>query len=168
MAGIKTRFITAADLMLQFATAARQDRLKHYMNQAIFGPRLLIIDELGYLPFGRTEANLLFQVVAKRYERSAIIVTGTENQRESSPRASVPSSTASPVQRNSTWPASNRVTRSGCAGLTFTMKAHELELPLPSPASQKTRVSPTGKPLPLGGEQRTRTCAAQSSLPVTS
>lgn len=75
MAGIKTRFITAADLMLQLATAARQDRLKHYMNHAIFGPRLLIIDELGYLPFGRTEANLLFQVVAKRYEKSAIIVT---------------------------------------------------------------------------------------------
>jgi len=62
-------------LMLQLATAARQDRLKHYMNHAIFGPRLLIIDELGYLPFGRTEANLLFQVVAKRYEKSAIIVT---------------------------------------------------------------------------------------------
>jgi DNA replication protein DnaC len=75
MASIKTRFITAADLMLQLATAARQDRLKHYMNHAIFGPRLLIIDELGYLPFGRTEANLLFQVVAKRYEKSAIIVT---------------------------------------------------------------------------------------------
>ncbi len=54
MAGIKTRFITAADLMLQLATVARQDRLKHYMNHAIFGPRLLIIDELGYLPFGRT------------------------------------------------------------------------------------------------------------------
>jgi DNA replication protein DnaC len=75
LAGIKTRFITAADLMLQLATAARQDRLKYYMNHAIFAPRLLIIDELGYLPFGRTEANLLFQVIAKRYEKGAVIVT---------------------------------------------------------------------------------------------
>jgi DNA replication protein DnaC len=75
MAGIKTRFITAADLMLQLATAARQDRLKNYMNLAIYGPRLLIIDELGYLPFGRQEANLLFQVIAKRYERGSIILT---------------------------------------------------------------------------------------------
>ena len=75
MAGIKTRFVTAADLMLQLATAARQERFKHYLNHAVLGPRLLIIDELGYLPFGRDEANLFFQVVAKRYEKGAIIVT---------------------------------------------------------------------------------------------
>ncbi len=75
LAGIKTRFITAADLMLQLATAARQDRLKYYMNHAIYGPRLLIIDEMGYLPFGRNEANLLFQVIAKRYEKGSVIVT---------------------------------------------------------------------------------------------
>jgi DNA replication protein DnaC len=75
MAGIKTRFITAADLMLQLATAHKQDRLKQYFNRAVIGPRLLIIDEIGYLPFGREEANLFFNVVAKRYERSSIIVT---------------------------------------------------------------------------------------------
>jgi len=34
-----------------------------------------VIDELGYLPFGREEANLLFQVIAKRYERGSIIIT---------------------------------------------------------------------------------------------
>lgn len=38
-------------------------------------PRLLIIDEIGYLPFGREEANHFFQVIAKRYERGSIIVT---------------------------------------------------------------------------------------------
>lgn len=75
MAGIKTRFLTAADLMLQLATAHKQDRLKQYFNRAIMGPRLLIIDEIGYLPFGRDEANLFFNVVAKRYERASIIVT---------------------------------------------------------------------------------------------
>lgn len=75
MAGIKTRFLTAADLMLQLATAHKQDRLKRYLNLAIMGPRLLVIDEIGYLPFGREEANLFFNVVAKRYERGSIIVT---------------------------------------------------------------------------------------------
>ncbi|QGT77611.1 AAA family ATPase [Guyparkeria halophila] len=75
MAGIKTRFITAADLMLQLATAHRQDRLKAYFNRVVAGPRLLVIDEIGYLPFGREEANLFFNVVAKRYERGSIILT---------------------------------------------------------------------------------------------
>jgi DNA replication protein DnaC len=75
MAGIKSRFITAADLMLQLATARKQERLREYFNRAVVGPRLLIIDEIGYLPFGREEANLLFNVVAKRYERGSIIVT---------------------------------------------------------------------------------------------
>src|SRR2546430_338377 len=74
-AGIKTRFITAADLMLQLALAKAQGRLTEYLNRAVLGPRLLIIDELGYLPFGREEANLFFHVIAKRYERASTIVT---------------------------------------------------------------------------------------------
>jgi DNA replication protein DnaC len=74
-AGIKTRFITAADLMLQLAVAKAQSRLTEYLNRAVLGPRLLIIDELGYLPFGREEANLFFHVIAKRYERCSTIVT---------------------------------------------------------------------------------------------
>lgn len=75
MAGIKTRFITAADLMLQLATARSQARLKEYFNRAVIGPRLLVVDEIGYLPFGREEANLFFNVVAKRYERGSMILT---------------------------------------------------------------------------------------------
>lgn len=75
MAGIKTRFVTAADLMLQLGTAHQQGRLKQYLNRAILGPKLLIVDEIGYLPFGRDEANLFFNVVAKRYERGSMILT---------------------------------------------------------------------------------------------
>ncbi len=74
-AGIKTRFITAADLMLQLGIANRQGRLKEYFNRAILGPRLLVVDEIGYLPFGREEANLFFNVVAKRYERGSMVLT---------------------------------------------------------------------------------------------
>jgi DNA replication protein DnaC len=73
--GIKTRFISAADMMLQLSLAKAQNRLTEYLNRAVLGPRLLIIDELGYLPFGREEANLFFHVIAKRYERATTIVT---------------------------------------------------------------------------------------------
>jgi DNA replication protein DnaC len=75
MNGVKTRFVSAADLMLQLATTQRQERLKQYFNRVVMGPRLLVIDEIGYLPFGREEANLFFNVVAKRYERGSMILT---------------------------------------------------------------------------------------------
>jgi len=75
MAGHKVRFLTAADLMLQLAAAKAQGRLKEYFARAVLGPKLLVIDEIGYLPFGREEANLFFNVVAKRYERGSMVLT---------------------------------------------------------------------------------------------
>lgn len=75
MGGHKVRFITAADLMLQLGAAKAQGRLKEYFNRAVLGPKLLVVDEIGYLPFGRDEANLFFNVVAKRYERGSMVLT---------------------------------------------------------------------------------------------
>ena len=74
-AGIKTRFISAVDLMLQLASAQRQGRLKESLRRAVQTPKLLIIDEIGYLPFGRDEANHFFQVIANRYERGSVVIT---------------------------------------------------------------------------------------------
>jgi DNA replication protein DnaC len=74
-AGIKTRFTTAADLVMLLETAQRQGRLKEALHRAVSMYRLLIIDEIGYLPLSREQANLLFQVVAKRYERGSIVLT---------------------------------------------------------------------------------------------
>jgi len=74
-AGHKVRFLSAADLMLQLAIAKNQGRLKEYFNRAILGPKLLVIDEIGYLPFGREEANLFFNVIAKRYEHGSMVLT---------------------------------------------------------------------------------------------
>ncbi|AOK28618.1 transposase [Burkholderia singularis] len=73
--GIKTRFISAADLVIALAAASRQDRLADFLKRNIMNPRLLIIDEVGYLPLGRDDANLFFQVIAKRYEKGSVIVT---------------------------------------------------------------------------------------------
>lgn len=75
MAGHKARFISAADLMMQLAAAKAQGRLREHFNRAVLGPKLLVIDEIGYLPFGRDEANLFFNVVAKRYERGSMVLT---------------------------------------------------------------------------------------------
>lgn len=51
--GIKVRFIIAADLMLQLASASKQDRLDTYLKRSILSARLLVIDEIGYLPFSQ-------------------------------------------------------------------------------------------------------------------
>ncbi len=45
------------------------------MQRVILAPKLLIIDEIGYLPFGREEANIFFNVIAKRYEKGSTILT---------------------------------------------------------------------------------------------
>lgn len=74
-AGIKTRFITAADLLLTLTTAHLQNNLKTVMHRAIKAYRLLIIDEIGYLPMNREQANLFFQVIAALYEKGSLIVT---------------------------------------------------------------------------------------------
>lgn len=74
-AGIKTRFMTAADLLLTLATAHRQNNLKDVMHRAIKAYRVLVIDEIGYLPMNREQANLFFQVIAALYEKGSLIVT---------------------------------------------------------------------------------------------
>jgi DNA replication protein DnaC len=74
-AGIKTRFMTASDLLLTLTTAHAQNSLKTVMHRAIKAYRLLIIDEIGYLPMNREQANLFFQVIAALYEKGSLIVT---------------------------------------------------------------------------------------------
>ena len=65
---------TASDLVIdlgsQESTAALQRRLRAYLN-----PDLLIVDELGYLSFDNASADLLFEIVSKRYEKGSIILT---------------------------------------------------------------------------------------------
>lgn len=73
--GWKVRFATAADLVMTLEAAQRQGRLKEAMHRTINVYKLLVVDEIGYLPLGREQANLFFQVVAKRYEKGAMILT---------------------------------------------------------------------------------------------
>ena len=73
--GLKVRFITAADMVLQLEKAQTHGRLDTYIKRSLLGPSILIIDEIGYLPLQRNQASLFFQVIAKRYEHGSIILT---------------------------------------------------------------------------------------------
>lgn len=77
--GVKTRFISSMELMTQLDKAHRQGNYKQVLNRTVMTPRLLIIDEIGYLPLTRAQADHFFQVVAKRYEKGSLIVTSNLN-----------------------------------------------------------------------------------------
>jgi DNA replication protein DnaC len=62
-------------LAIALEAAQRQGRMKEIMHRTVAMPKLLIIDEIGYLPFDREQANLFFQVVARRYEKGSMILT---------------------------------------------------------------------------------------------
>jgi DNA replication protein DnaC len=72
--GHTTLFITATALLASLVHAESEgqlaDKLLYYSK-----PRLLVIDELGYLPFERRSAHLFFQLVARRYEKGSILLT---------------------------------------------------------------------------------------------
>lgn len=74
-AGCRVRFITAADLVMLLENAHRQGRAKEFIKRSVLAPKLLIIDEVGYLPLSSDQANLFFQLIAKRYEAGSVILT---------------------------------------------------------------------------------------------
>ncbi|MFH1733695.1 MAG: IS21-like element helper ATPase IstB [bacterium] len=69
--GFSVRFITASDLVLKLEDCKINNSLPAFM-QKIAKPQLLIIDELGFVPFSDNGARLLFEIFAKRYERGSI------------------------------------------------------------------------------------------------
>lgn len=80
-AGFTVCFTTASDLVEDLRQHHRQGLLKRRLSK-IARFRLLIVDEIGYLPMSREDANLLFQLVSQRYERSSMIMTSNKPFRE--------------------------------------------------------------------------------------
>lgn len=72
--GYGVRFFTAAKLVGHLEKAQKQYTLDRFLSQ-LDKADLLICDELGYLSFSRSGAELLFQVFAERYERSSVLIT---------------------------------------------------------------------------------------------
>ena len=72
---LKVKFLTVADLLLQMDVANSQNKLKTYFNSMISHPSLLLLDEFGYIKLSEFQANLIFQIVNKRYETGSIVIT---------------------------------------------------------------------------------------------
>lgn len=72
--GRRVRFFTAAALVNRLEEAQKQYQLDRFLTQ-LDRTDLLICDELGYLSFSRSGAELLFQVFADRYERASLLIT---------------------------------------------------------------------------------------------
>lgn len=70
----RVAFVKAADLV-RTLLEARDDRVLPRLHQRMRGVELLIIDELGFVPFDRTGGELLFNLISDRYERRSTIVT---------------------------------------------------------------------------------------------
>ena len=73
-AGHSVLFITATSLIGSLAKAESEGRLADQIS-FFAKPKLLIVDELGYLPFEKRSANLFFQLVTRRYERGSMLIT---------------------------------------------------------------------------------------------
>src|SRR5499425_1746936 len=73
-AGFGAYFMTAHDLVTDLARAYREGRLDRRMR-VYLAPKVLIIDEMGYLPLDDMGATIFFQLVSARYERGSIIAT---------------------------------------------------------------------------------------------
>ncbi len=75
--GASALFVPALGLVAQMMRAESEGRLEERLTH-LTKPKLLIIDELGYLPFERRAAHLLFQLVNRRYERGSMILTSNQ------------------------------------------------------------------------------------------
>jgi len=73
-AGYRVLFTTAAELCMTLIAAKREERLKQRLS-SYDRFHLILIDELGYVPFEREATDLLFQVISRRYERASIGLT---------------------------------------------------------------------------------------------
>jgi DNA replication protein DnaC len=76
--GYTTLFISASALLTQLARAHQEGRLEEKIA-TYTKPKLLIIDELGYLPFDPKAAHLFFQLVSRRYEKGSIMITSNRS-----------------------------------------------------------------------------------------
>ncbi|MDQ6816295.1 MAG: IS21-like element helper ATPase IstB [Actinomycetota bacterium] len=77
LAGQRVQFATATEWVARLSEAKRQDNLETELRRLSFIP-LLVIDEVGYIPFDPEAASLMFSLVSNRYERASMIVTSNK------------------------------------------------------------------------------------------
>jgi DNA replication protein DnaC len=77
-AGYSIYFTTLDDLVRRLRAAEATGRFARQLT-AFLRPALLVCDEVGYLPLDRAEANMVFQLVSRRYERGSMIITSNKS-----------------------------------------------------------------------------------------
>jgi DNA replication protein DnaC len=78
LASQRVAFATATEWIARLGDAQHQGRLQEELKRLDRIP-LLIVDEVGYIPFDPAAANLMFMLVSRRYERASVIVTSNKN-----------------------------------------------------------------------------------------
>ena len=73
-AGFSVLFVSATDLLVALSKAESEGQLQAKLTH-FAKPKLLVIDELGYLPLEKRSAHLFYQLVQRRYEKSSILLT---------------------------------------------------------------------------------------------
>ena len=76
--GYRVLFTTAATMIATLTKALTEGRLDEKLKLYTV-PRLLIVDEIGYLPIDQHGANLFFQLVSRRYERGPMLLTSNQS-----------------------------------------------------------------------------------------
>ena len=76
--GYRVLFTSAASMLATLTKALGENRLEEKLRFYTV-PRLLLIDEIGYLPIDRQGANLFFQLISRRYERGPVILTSNQS-----------------------------------------------------------------------------------------
>ena len=76
--GYRVLFTTAAAMIATLTRALAENRLEEKLKTFTV-PRLLIVDEIGYLPIDRLGANLFFQLISRRYEKGPMILTSNQS-----------------------------------------------------------------------------------------
>jgi len=77
-AGHRVLFLSLENLLTRLTRAKWENRFERQLQLFLY-PKVLILDEMGYLPMNREEASLFFRLLCRRYERASIIVTSNKS-----------------------------------------------------------------------------------------
>ena len=77
-AGHRVLFLTLDNLLSKLKRSRDENRLEKQLQQWVY-PKVLILDEMGYLPLSREDASLLFRLIQRRYEKASLILTSNKS-----------------------------------------------------------------------------------------
>ena len=76
--GLSVNFVSLTQMMSDLRKAYEENRLDRRMR-VYLRPKLLIVDEVGYMPLDAVAANLFFHIVNARYERGSLVITSNKS-----------------------------------------------------------------------------------------